>query len=567
MFRLEILTEFIEKYVRIVTELINVDVEIVDYKLRRIAGSGKYIRNLDNINQVSNREILTKTLRSGRKQIMESPSETGGNTNSKIEISMPIIFDKNIIGVIVIASNDDESRYRIEEDGDKYLDLLEQIAEFITLKASEQEEDIYKQSMVSMLEIIIRNMDEGAIIINKQGKVNTINRYAKKQLGIKRIISNEKIDIKLTGDTVNNGREYIINIADHTNTVIGDIFKVPENPIFDRVMLFKDMKKVQSNLYAMTSNFNNRRVKKVIGKSEITKQLNRDIKKTAESDSTVLITGETGTGKETVAMAIWQNSKRSDNRFVTINCAQTSEITLERELFGYVKGVYQGKNLNGKIGKFELANNGIILLDEIDAVPLYLQSKILRVVQEKKITRIGSNQIIPLNIRIIATSNKNLKELILENKFREDLYYRLNTTPINIEPLRNRREDIGELVYSFIKYYCKQFSKNFYKLEDEALNILMDYNWPRNIRELESAVEYMVNMMEDGIIDVNSIPKDIVEYGKEKTKRKQIRISTLSDLEKNEIKKAIELYGDTTDGKKRAAEALGIGIATLYRKL
>lgn len=564
MFRLELLTEFIEKYVHIITEFVNADVEVVDYKLRRVAGSGKYSKTIDNINQISNRKILTETLKSGKKQMLKTSSKDDKN---RIEISMPIIFEKNIIGVIVISCHDDESRKRLKMDTEKYFALLEQIAEFITLKVSEQEENIYTKSMVSMLEIIIRNMDEGAIIINKQGKVNTINRYAKKQLGIKRIISNEKIDIKYTGDTVNNSREYIIRIGDHSNHVIGDIFKVPENPIFDKVMLFKDMKKVQSNMYAMTSTSNNKKIKKLIGRSKETIELNKNIKKTAEIDTNVLITGERGTGKEMVATAIWQNSKRSNSRFVTINCSQVSEITLERELFGYVKGVFKGSDLNGKIGKFELANNGIILLDEVNAIPLYLQAKILRVVQEKKVTRIGSNQIIPLDIRIISTSNQDLNNLILENKFREDLYNRLSSIPIEIQPLRNTKDDIEDLTYSFIKYYCKQFSKNFYILEDEALKILLEYNWPGNIRELESAVEYMVNMMEGGVISLNSLPRDIVNYSRNLLEKKEIKISTLSSLEEKEIKKAIELYGDTTEGKKKAAKALGIGIATLYRKL
>ncbi|HHX69691.1 MAG TPA: sigma 54-interacting transcriptional regulator [Gallicola sp.] len=564
MFRLDALKEFIEKYVKIITEMVEVDVEIVDYKLRRITGSGIFTKGILDNKQVSNRRIFIETLKTGKPQI--SIANVDIDKAENIEITTPIILGTNVIGVIGMISSSKKSKVEIGKHVEKYKELLEQIAEFITLKALEYEEDKDKQAMVSMLEIIIRNMDEGAVIINNEGKINTINRSAKKQLKINRIIANERILIQPTGDMVNNNKEYVIRIGENINTVIGNIFKVPENPIYDKVLLFRDMKQVQSNLYAMTSTISAKKIENIIGKSKKTLNLKKSLVKIAKSDSTVLVNGESGTGKEMVAAAIWQSSDRANKRFVTINCAAIPEDALERELFGYVKGVFSGDNSNGKIGKFELANNGVIFLDEIDAVPLYLQSKLLRVIQDKKVTRIGSNQVIPLNIRIIAATNKDLRKLIAENKFREDLYYRLNVIPLYISPLRERKEDIEELIYYFLDYYRKQFSKNFYKIEDDALDILKNYSWPGNVRELENSVEYMVNMMEDGIISVNSIPKNIIGIN-EKRKIEEMKISTLASLEKKEIEKAIEIYGDTTEGKKKAAKALGIGIATLYRKL
>lgn len=565
MFRLELLTEFIEKYIKIITEIAEVDVEIVDYKLRRIAGSGNFAKSIISGKQVSNRKIFTETLKTGKPQttpnIVEKSIDDGN-----IEITVPIILGENIIGVIAMIISKSKSKEKIKDKLEKYTDLLEQIAEFITLKASEIEEDKDKQAMVSMLEIIIRNMEEGAVIINNESKINTINRSAKKQLGINRIVANEKISITPTGDTVSNKNEYIIRTDVSTNTVIGNIYKVPENPIYDKVLLFRDMKQVQSNMYAMTSTINARKVEHIVGSSEQTKKIKKRIDKAAKSSSTVLITGEMGTGIEMTATAIWQNSDRAKNRFVTVNCSTISETYLERELFGYVKGAFRDEDTNGRIGKFELANNGVIFLDEIDSIPLYLQSKLLRAIREKKITRIGSNQVIPLNLRIITSTHKNLRELISENKFREDLYYRINVLPINIVPLRERKEDIDDLIHHFIEHYSKQFSKNFYRIENETMDVLKNYSWPGNVSELENAVEYMVNMMEDGIINNYAIPRDII-FAINKENKKNIKIEKLNVLEKKEIEKAIELYGDNTEGKKKAAEALGIGIATLYRKL
>ncbi|HOK63581.1 MAG TPA: sigma 54-interacting transcriptional regulator, partial [Soehngenia sp.] len=232
---------------------------------------------------------------------------------------------------------------------------------------------------------------------------------------------------------------------------------------------------------------------------------------------------------------------------------------------GYVKGAFTGADPRGKIGKFELANNGVIFLDEIGDMPIYLQSKILRVIQDKKVTRIGSNQVIPLDLRIIAATNKDLRNMINENKFREDLYYRLNVIPIHIVPLRERKEDILDLLYYFIDYYQKLFGKKFVRIEEETVQKLLDYPWYGNVRELENTVEFMVNMMEDGVINKSSLPLNIRNNDQTSISKDSIR--PLKDIELDEIKRAISFYGDTTEGKIKAAKALGIGIATLYRKL
>ncbi|WP_207204748.1 sigma-54-dependent Fis family transcriptional regulator [Miniphocaeibacter massiliensis] len=569
MFKLSTIINFVERYVKIISEMIDVDVEVVDHNFERIAGTGIFTKRYERVNK----KIYKEVMETGKRQIMDNPVDDSISNTCRIsgcennfEISIPIILDKKIIGVIGMMSNTKDSREEIKSNLKKYLDFLEQVAEFISLKASEKKEDMNKQAMVSMLEIIIRNMDEGAIIIDNDGRVNTINRSAKKQLGINRIISNEDIKIEPTGDTVSNSKEYRVRIGRNVNTVIGDVFDIPQNPEYDKVLLFRDMKQVQSNIYAMTSIINAKSIENIIGTSEKTEELKRDIIKVADSTSTVLVTGESGTGKEMVATAIWQNSDRANKRFVAINCAAIPEALLESELFGYVKGAFTGADPNGRIGKFELANNGVIFLDEIGDMPLYLQSKLLRVIQDRKVTRIGSNQVIPLNVRIIAATNKSLRDMITENKFREDLYYRLNVIPIDIPPLRERKGDIEELIYHFLHYYRKQFSKNFYKIEEDALNILINYSWPGNVRELENAVEYMVNMMEGGIITIHSIPRNIVQSNKKHSKYTE-NIVPLAHLEKNEISKAISYYGNTTEGKRKAAKALGIGIATLYRKI
>lgn len=572
MYDLKSIADTVQKYAEITAEIARVDVEVVDAVLTRVAGTGIFLEGI-NEDVSENSHVYRHAIETGDRQVVFEPGKDERCRACKkkdecdecFEISMPIKIKDEIIGVIGMACSDMESKELITSNLESYLDFLEQIADFIATKAYEHEEAKDKLAMVNMLKIIIRSMDEGAIIINNEGNVDIINPSAKKQLGITRIINNEKIEITATGDTVNSN-EYRVKIGKDVNTVIGDIYDIPENPLFKQVLLFRDLNRLQSNIYAMTSTVNAVATENIIGSSRKIKELKEEIKKVANSFSTVLITGESGSGKEVVATAIWKNSDRRNNRFVAINCAAIPEPLLESELFGYVKGAFTGADPNGKIGKFELANNGVIFLDEIGDMPIYLQSKLLRVIQDKKITRIGSNQIIPLDVRIIAATNKNLRTMINENKFREDLYYRLNVIPIEIPPLRERKEDIKDLTFYFIHYYRKMFSKGFVRIEAETMEKLMEYPWYGNVRELENTVEFMVNMMEDGIVNDGALPINI----KRKSSRsynKNDEIRSLREIEQAEIKKAIDYYGDSTEGKMQAAKALGIGIATLYRKL
>lgn len=573
MYNLSNIADTVQKYAKITAEIAKVDVEVVDDRLVRVAGTGIF-SDCINADVSENSHVYKNAIATGERQIVREPGKDERCRMCKIknechetfEISMPINMKGEIIGVIGMACADEESKSLISDNLDSYLEFLAQIADFISTKAYEYEETKNKIAIISMLKLITRSMDEGAIIINNEGNVDTINVSAKKQLGITRIINNEKIYIEPTGDTVNNSKEYRVRIGENVNTVIGDIYDVPENPIYKQVMLFKDLNNVQSNIYAMTSTVNAVNTDKIVGSSEKTIKLKEEIKKVANSFSTVLITGESGSGKEVVATAIWQNSDRRNNRFVAINCAAIPEPLLESELFGYVKGAFTGADPNGKIGKFELANNGVIFLDEIGDMPIYLQSKLLRVIQDKKVIRIGSNQVIPLDVRIIAATNKDLRQMINENKFREDLYYRLNVIPIEIPPLRERKEDIKDLIYHFVHYYRKMFGKNFIKIEDETMNKLMDYPWYGNVRELENTVEFMVNMMEQGIINDSALPINIRKKSYSRN-IKSDKIKTLKETEQEEIQRAIEYFGNTTEGKIEAANALGIGIATLYRKL
>ncbi|MDM8534881.1 sigma 54-interacting transcriptional regulator, partial [Clostridiaceae bacterium HSG29] len=409
--------------------------------------------------------------------------------------------------------------------------------------------------------------EQGVIILNKVGNIKNINDTALKQLKISNNVLEKRLFIQATGDTINGLNEYSIKIEDEDYVIIGNLYNLDIDDLeFSSVIVFKEQGFVHSDLYNMIPNINMVAVDNIIGKSKETLDLKEYIMKIAKSTSTVLITGESGTGKEMIATAIWKASNRKDKNFVAINCAAIPETLLESELFGYVKGAFTGAN-QGRIGKFEITSDGTLFLDEIGDMPIHLQTKLLRVLQEKEITRVGSNRQVKIQTRIIAATNKDLKKLIEENKFREDLYYRLNVIPVETLPLRERVDDIEDLTYMFIKRYTELFNKHFKKIDSEVMEFFKLYYWKGNVRELENTIEYVINMLDDnGVITMNMLPKSIIEEDSN-NEFNDNSINTLEYLERNEIMKAISFYGDNTAGKKLAAKKLGVSLSTLYRKI
>ncbi|MDC0804332.1 sigma 54-interacting transcriptional regulator [Clostridium paraputrificum] len=327
---------------------------------------------------------------------------------------------------------------------------------------------------------------------------------------------------------------------------------------------------------------------KLIGENRDFIELKKTGVKASKTNFPVLLTGETGTGKEVFARAIHNNSSRSDKPMVSINCAAIPEELLESELFGYDEGAFTGAKKGGKKGKFLVANNGTIFLDEIGDMPLTMQAKLLRVLQESEIEPVGGLKTIKIDVRVISATRKNLSKMVEEGLFREDLYYRLNVIPINLPPLRERKDDIEAIMMKFASKYSLELGIQLSKIEENVMNMLINYNWPGNIRELENAVEYMMNLVgDDGIIYKDMLPLDILNYyniNGNVCKNKDIniifeddivggivenqeRILSIKELELTYINKLLNKYGRDTKTKKKIAKDLGIGLATLYRKL
>ncbi len=302
----------------------------------------------------------------------------------------------------------------------------------------------------------------------------------------------------------------------------------------------------------------------IIGISDDIAQVKETIVRVADTETTVLITGESGTGKSLVAKAIHNLSRRKKGPFATINCAAIPENLLESELFGYEKGAFTGA-VSRKKGKFELANGGTLFLDEIGDMPLSLQAKLLNVLQDKEITRLGGEESIPIDVRIIAATNKDLEGLMRLGRFREDLYYRLNVLPIHIKPLRHRRDDIPILIDHFLRKMNKRHNKSV-RITDSALKILVNYDWPGNVRELENTIERLV-VLNDTRIDETFLPDYMKEGGfraqdSADSSYKDVPLA-IEALERKQIEKALKETGYV---KSRAARLLGFTIRQLdYR--
>lgn len=305
----------------------------------------------------------------------------------------------------------------------------------------------------------------------------------------------------------------------------------------------------------------------ILGESPVFRRAVERAIRVSSHDSTVLLRGESGTGKELLAHAIHRASRRSGGPFVVVNCAAIPAELLESELFGYEAGAFTDARRTGKIGLFELADRGTIFLDEIGDMPPGLQAKVLRILQDRKVRRLGGTREIALDVRIIAATNRPLELMIQSGQFREDLYYRLNVVPITLPPLRERPEDIPLIAEHILRRVRVGQAVAF---TPDALRQLAAYSWPGNIRELENVVEFAANMAEGRTIETWHLVGRLLRHNQQQV-LPESAVSPLREVtaaaERQAIVQALRQFGDTTEGKRQAAEALGISLATLYNKL
>ena len=421
---------------------------------------------------------------------------------------------------------------------------------------------------------ILDSIGEGLLTVDKNFKINFFNRAAEQITGYKREevinqfckyvfkceLCETKCPIGLILESGNPLYDFRSNIEikDGSRKPIklnAAILKSDSNEPVGGVISFRDLSEIDSIKKDIRSSGN---FLGITGHGKAMKDIFKLIQEISDSDATVLVQGESGTGKELVANAVQATSRRKGKPFVKVNCAVFPETLLASELFGHVKGAFTDA-VKDRLGRFELANEGTIFLDEIAEMPLLTQVQLLRVLQEGTFERVGESIPRKTDVRVIAATNLKIVDALKNGKLREDLYYRLNVIPIVIPPLRERREDIPHLVSSFIKEYSKVYNKIIGDIDDDALEVLMNYLWPGNVRELENVIEFMVVRAKDDILKLENLPSGIKPTLNQDKPVEEFKRDNPSDL--------IQLLEKHKWNKTKVAEELGIGRTTLWRML
>lgn len=436
-------------------------------------------------------------------------------------------------------------------------------------------EEIKKEkAKTEEIRTILDFIHDGVIAVDKKGKITIYNKMAEK---IFRKPSEEVLGKNiefLIPDTklyqVMNEKKSQLDALQEIGEIKIATNRVPiivENEVIGAVATFQEVNTLMKAELKIRKQLLEKghlafyRFIDIVHKSEKMSKCIEIAKKYSQLDSTILIFGESGTGKEIFAQSIHNESKRKNGPFVAINCAALPENLLESELFGYAEGAFTGAKKGGKVGLFELAHNGTIFLDEISEMPLSLQSKLLRVMQEKKVMRLGDDKLIPINIRIICATNRDLLKEVNNGNFRQDLFYRINILPLFIPPLRERKEDIIPLAEYFLKKYSKLIGKNILGFTHSAVDYLLSLDYPGNVRELEGIIERACAVCEGKYIDMEDLIFKYFEINQNKIKSQELSIE---EQEKNLISKALtESKGNIT----LAAKLLGIHRTTLWRKI
>ncbi len=546
---------------------LNCDVEVADTNLTRIAGTG----SLKSIvgEKLRHGHIYSYLMHNKQNIILDNPGfhflcsscKIKGTCYCKSTISSPIMMDDTVLGVISIISLNDETTAYIKKNANELSMFVRRMAELVASKASEKSLLKNLQIATAVMDGIIDNDNRGIVAMNHEGRVL---RYNKTVLSLFNIKDDAEAKQALE-------RTFSAEIIEQTYStkqkIIGNkCILVHIKPIYlsgnntkEILWLFtcQDFAKIKKSASSLTVADNNITFNDIYTRSKKMISIIQMTQKIAHNDSTVLILGESGTGKEMFARAIHSQSGRT-GPLIPINCGAIPEPLLESELFGYEPGAFTGANKEGKPGKFELADGGTLFLDEIGMMPLHLQCKLLRVLEDRKVDRLGGSITFPLNVRIIAATNEDLQKKVKEGRFRGDLFFRINVIPIYLPPLRERKEDILPLADHFLQVYSDKFAKNITAIDPSACGQLESYDWPGNIRELSNAIEFAVNMEETSSIKPESLPfLSKISHIKENP--------ALGQLKSDILKQTLDEFGYGKKGKMKAAEILGVSLATIYR--
>lgn len=465
-----------------------------------------------------------------------------------------------------------ETQIITEGEGAELIQDLESIPGVVQVEAIDL---MPHQEKSEQLKAVLDSASEGIIAIDRQGRITQYNPAAErilhvaagKTLGCRlmEVLPNSTflLDTLQTGTPYNN-REFIMESTDSHYMASSRPLIDPTGQIIGAMAILKDIRDVRELVHKVTGQLAFT-FDEILYSSKAMQQAVALARTYARGDSTVLIRGETGSGKELFARALHAASYRSEKIFVPVNCAAIPDTLLESELFGYEEGAFTGAVKGGKQGLFELANGGTLFLDEIGDISSHLQVKLLRVLQDRKVRRIGSAREIPVDVRILAATNRHLEALIEKGTFREDLYYRLNVIPLFLPPLRERKEDIAVLAEFFLKRFSTKLHKAVQCISQEALQKLEGYHWPGNIRELENVIERAVNIVEGQTLEAEQVVLHYEAFSKVRvdSSSPQTLEEMLEETEREILRRALRQYRSS----RQLGQYLGLSHTAVLKKL
>ncbi len=568
----------IQRFARMLASVLQLEVEIVDENLCRVAGTGAYGkflgRQLSGNSRLLRHVLETKTekvVTQSRVDPLCEGCDSKENCREKAFLGTPVILQDRCVGVISLIAVTHEQQEHISDNLREFSDYVRHISTIFVSKLLEDQGP--GDNISKIFATMIDNMDQGVLVVDADNRVQFVNQTALKTLGVvqNNIIGKPVRFRPLTFESnfTHGHMQHIVSWDDKSELIIGQLHNIQGRQLF--LMAFHQ----SHTSFSVANAPDEPHIEQLVGECRVMRQLKRLISRIAPSPSSVMVVGESGTGKEVVARAIHKLSGRRNKPFIAINCAAIPEQLLESELFGYVKGAFTGASANGKTGLIQAANTGTLFLDEIGDMPLMLQAKLLRAIEAREILPIGASSPIQVDIRIISATNQNLAQFIAEGKFREDLFYRLNVIPITLPPLRERQEDIELLVHYFLHLHTRRLGSVYPGIAPDVVEILRKHRWPGNLRELSNLMEYLVNVVPSGeVIDSTLLPPNLLNNGtteqSDVTEVSEAHLSlddaggtALEEMEKQMIREALSRH----NSKKEVADELGIGIATLYRKI
>lgn len=584
--KLSRISDNVQKIAEAISSVLEVDVTISDESLVRIAATGLYAGQIGD--GISASSIFGYALKNGKDYIIDDPRtnrvclscDRKDRCMEVAEVCSPIRHEGRIIGVIGLIAFEEAQKVRLLSNKENLLIFLRRMGDLITAKLSDTEKNDRIEVLAKELQVIIDSFDRGVVFVNCEGRIMHFNEKARIIFGDRTFTGEPKGLTAFVKDVVRlrqdanddkpiRNREYVYESGRGESCLIFDMnsMSVKKEKI-GFLISFSRKRDVLSVFHDVAGTGPEITFEDILGKSAAILRAKEYAKKASKSPSTILIQGESGTGKELFARSMHFESERRHMPFIPVNCAAIPENLLESELFGYEEGAFTGAARGGKTGKFELAHRGTILLDEIGDMPIHLQKKLLRVLQENTIERVGGDHCFRVDIRVIAATNKDIEKLVAEGAFREDLFYRLNVIPIHLPPLRERKDDIPILTDFFVNKYSEKFKKSIRGVQRDVLKVFKDYDWPGNIRELENAVEYAVNMSGGDSIALGDIHKRMIGKNMQGFRGEEdAPIRQIEDLERTEMLRAIERYGRSENGMRLCVRDLGMSRATWYRKV